>query len=190
MENPTNPKRHFELTEKWLSNRADQLRKEYFIPLGSATYGSLIQKRLKPEFEDKVAQLRTLVDLYAQKVREAIGAKIAETRNGLIAALFPQVKASPPKSWLRRSVDGKLSESTIRALLEDEVDRAFGKVEQTFKPTVTCLFKGVNYETITRDPHFREKIEGYFGPDEVRKLFDEHKSSRAQSMQTNLFSDK
>jgi hypothetical protein len=177
---PDNPDLKFELTEDWLNDRATELRKEYFIPLGSSSYGNLIQKRLKTEFEDRVADFKDMVELYAEKVREAIGAKIKETRAGLIAALLPRVKAAPPKSWLRRSVDGKLSDKEVLSRLEQEVDRAFEKVEETFKPTVTCIFKGVNYETITRDPHFREKIEAYFGPEEASKLLDEHDSARGK----------
>ena len=35
--------------------------------------------------------------MYATKVREAIGAKIGETRAELIKALLPRVKAAPPR---------------------------------------------------------------------------------------------
>lgn len=175
---PANSKLKIELTEKWLSDRAEELRKQYFIPLGSQSYGNLIQKRLKPEFEAHVAALRKLVDLYAEKIRETISTKIRGTRASLITALLPRMKAAPPKSWLRRSVDGKLSDNELRTRLEQAIDLAFEKVEETFDPKVTCLFKGVNYETITRDPHFREKIESYFGTEETHKLLDEHESAR------------
>jgi len=177
---PASSEQTMELTEKWLSDRAEELRKEYFIPLGSSSYGNLIQKRLKPEFEAHVEVLKEIVKVYAAKVRTTIGTKIRETRANLIAALLPRVKSAPPKSWLRRSVDGNLSERELRTRLEQEIDRAFEKVEETFSPTVTCVFKGVNYETITKDPHFREKIEAYFGAEEARKLLDEHDSARGQ----------
>lgn len=178
VEDPTDVQQQIELTEKWLSDQADELRKDYFIPLGSSSYGNLIQKRRKPEFEAKVARLKKLVELYATKVREAIGEKIGETRAELIKALLPRVKAAPPPTWLQRSVDGQLGDETILARLENEIDGAFKTVKQTFSPTITCLFKGVNYATITKDPHFREKIEAYFGADEAKKLFEEYEASK------------
>jgi hypothetical protein len=183
---PAKSEESIELTEKWLSDKAAALRKDYFIPLGSS-YGNLIQKRRKPEFENGVAQLRALVDLYAVRVRETIATEIAVTRGGLIAALLPRVKAAPPRSWLSRTVDGRISDADLRARLEQVVDEAFASVEQSFEPTLTCVFKGVSYETITEDPHFRKKIEGYFGPEGIRKLLEEHDSSPGQPTQPSLF---
>ena len=180
IKDPADRKQEIELNEAWLSEQADELRKKYFIPLGSSSYGNFIQKRLKPEFESHVARLRDLVALYAEKVREAIGAKIGETRAELIQALLPRVKAAPPQSWLKRSVDGHLNDGMIRERLEGEIDAAFENVEQTFNPTVICLFKGVNYATITKDPHFRNKIEAYFGTDEAKTLFEEYEAAKSK----------
>jgi hypothetical protein len=52
---PADPMLKVKVTEKWLSKQADILRKEYFIPLGSSSYGNLILKRRKVEFEKGVA---------------------------------------------------------------------------------------------------------------------------------------
>ena len=174
------PSPELTVSEKWLGKEAARIRDEYFIPLGSSAYGNLILKRRKKEFEADVARLRTLVETYAEKVKSSIASKVTETRDSLVAALFPRVKANPPESWLRRSFDGKLSEDTLRQRLEVEVDRAFEKVKQDFKPKVVCIFKGVNYETITADKHFRERIEAHFGKDEAAKLLSEHDASRAK----------
>jgi hypothetical protein len=172
------------VTEEWLSKEADRLRKKYFIPLGSAAYGNLILKRLKPEFEAEVERLKSIVEAYAKEVTSSIKAKIAETRDDLIKALFPRVKAAPPPSWLRKSVDGRLSDQALQQRLEEEVDRAFEKVEEAFEPKVACIFKGVNYETITADDHFRDKIEAHFGKEEAAKLLSEYDASRAQQPAT------
>jgi hypothetical protein len=97
---------------------------------------------------------------------------------------LPRLKAAPPQDWLQRSVDGTLEETTIQSRLESEIDAAFASVEQTFKPIVTCFFKGVNYATITADPHFRTKIEEYFGPAEAKKLFEEYDASKGKETKT------
>jgi hypothetical protein len=183
---PASLERKLKISEKWLGKQADKLRKEYFIPLGSSSYGNLILKRLKAKFQDDVVRLKALVDLYADKVRASISEKVCATRDDLIKALFPRIKAAPPASWLQRSVDGKLSDETLMQRLEEEVDQAFAGVDQDYKPTLTCLFKGVNYETITSDKNFRERIEDYFGSEEASRLLSEYDASRAQQQSPSL----
>jgi len=177
---PSGSDRRLKITEKWLAKQADKLRKEYFIPLGSSSYGNLILKRLKAKFQEEVDRLRSLVDSYAQKVRAEIAGKIDSTRGALIDALLPRLKAAPPASWLHHTVDGKLSDAALRQLLEDAVERTFAEVNQEYKPVLTCLFKGVNYETITADEHFRKRIEEHFGSEEAAKLLAEYDASPAQ----------
>jgi tRNA U54 and U55 pseudouridine synthase Pus10 len=174
---PANTKVKLKVTEKMLQDEADKLRKEYFIPLGSSSYGSLILKRQKPEFEEKVKRLRTLVQAYADCVRKDIAKAIAATRDDLLGALWPRIKAAPPKQWLKRSADGHLSENALGMRLEEEVDKAFDKVEESFDPKVVCLFKGVTYQTITSDKHFRSAVEKFFGKEESEKLFSEYEAS-------------
>jgi hypothetical protein len=176
---PAEPKAKLKVSEKWLSDEADRLRKDYFIPLGSGSYGNLILKRLKPEFEAGVERLRKLVGSYAEKTKASIADKIQGTRDDLIKELFPRIKAAPPPKWLKRSVDGKLSAVELRQRLESEVDKAFTQVEQGFDPKVVCIFKGVNYETITGDQHFRSKISAYFGAEDAAKLLAEYDATRA-----------
>ncbi len=177
---PNDAKITLKVTEKWLTDEAARLRKEYFIPLGSKTYGNLILKRHKPEFEEQVKRLTSLVESYAEHVRKSIEERVSATRDNLIEALYPRVKAAPPKGWLNRTVDGKLSDEALRQRLEIEVDQAFEEVEQSFNPVVTCLFKGVNYETIVKDEHFRKRIEAHFGKEESTKLLSEYNAARAQ----------
>jgi hypothetical protein len=174
---PANPNVKLMVTEKVLQDEATKLRKDYFIPLGSSSYGSLILKREKSEFEAKVERLRALVKAYADCVRMDIAKAIGATRQDLLKALWPRIKAAPPKQWLKRSVEGQLSDDALGMRLEEEVDKAFDKVEQGFAPTVVCLFKGVTYQTITSDKHFRSAVEKFFGKEESEKLFSEYEAS-------------
>jgi hypothetical protein len=182
LSDPDSVNKTLEVNEKWLSAEADRLRKEFFIPLGSKSYGNLILKRLKPAFEKQVTRLKALVDAYAIKVSESITAAIRDTRDDLVKALHPRVRAAPPASWLRRSVDGSLDDPTLLARLEAEVDHAFAKVQQSFKPTLACVFKGVTYETICGDQHFQERMIAHFGKEEAAKLLSEHDASRASDL--------
>jgi hypothetical protein len=179
---PHEPKRMLKVTEKWLGAEAKQIRDDYFISLGSSSYGNLILKRRKDDFQRKVERLSSLVDVYAEKVREAITAKVKNTRDNLIKTLFPRVKAAPPPDWLAQSVDGSLEDEVVLERLTGGIDKAFGKVQETFAPVVTCLFKGVQYETITGDPRFRKRIEKYFGKKDAARLLSEYDASRAEDL--------
>lgn len=180
LSDPRNPKETLKISEKWIGKEADRLRKEYFIPLGASSYGNLILKRRKAEFQREVSRLKALVAIYAGNVCALISEKVYATRDDLIKALFPRIKAAPPGNWIQRSVDGRLGEEALMQRLQEAVDQAFTNVDQDYQPTLTCLFKGVNYETITADKHFRERIEEYFGRDEASHLLSEYDASRAE----------
>lgn len=177
---PADPKAEVKVTEKWLADEAGRIRRDYFIPLGSSSYGNLILKRMKTAFQQKVVRLETLMQCYAAKVRESIAAEIQGTRENLAKALYLILKEAPPADWTKYSVSGKLTEDEIRQRLDDELGQAFEKVQESFSPRVTCIFKGVQYETITQDKHFRERIEKYFGKDAAAQLLSEYDASRAQ----------
>ena len=179
MQDPLDPKKSHKVTEKWISDEAGRLRKEYLIPMGAGTYGNLILKRNKEEFVQGAERIRSLVTAYAEHVRQEIRGKIAQTRDALIEALLPGVAATPPRSWLKQSVDGTLSEATLRNRLGAGVDAAFKTVAEEFDPRVIWVFKGVNYETIKQDDNFRERLEKHFGKDEAAKLLSEYDASRA-----------
>jgi hypothetical protein len=176
---PADSGRKFKVTEKWLGAEAKKIRDEFFIPLGSSSYGNLILKRSKADFQKRVDRLKSFVDTYAAEVRETITSKIQITRGKLIDTLYPRVKAAPPPAWLARTVYGTMNDGEILRRLSEEVDHAFEKVKDSFAPVVTCIFKGVQYETITKDEHFRKKIEEYFKDDAAQLLF-EYDASRAE----------
>lgn len=168
------------VTEKWLADRAKELRDTYFIPLRSSSYGNLILRRTKADFQEKLAWFASMLEMYADLVRKNIAARIKETRDSLVKSLYPRVAAAPPAAWLSRSVSGTLKPEYLLKRLEEEVDRAFERVADDFYPAISCVFKGVQYETITEDPHFRQQIENYFGQEEASKLLFEYEASRAE----------
>jgi hypothetical protein len=176
---PLAPKEPRPVTEKWLIHEANQLRKDYLIPMGVGNYGNLILKRNKGDFVIGAERIKTMVTAYAAHVRQEIRGKIAQTRDSLVEALLPGVTASPPRSWLKQSVEGTLGEPTLRSRLGAAVDVAFKTVEIEFDPRVTWVFKGVTYETIKQDDHFRERLEKHFGKDDAAKLLSEYEASRA-----------
>jgi hypothetical protein len=186
---PGNKEVKLNVDEKWLRDQANKLRDDFLIPLGSSSYGNLIFKRHKSEFLKRKDRIATVMDLYAEAVRSSIEEKLTKTRSDLVAALWPRIKGSPPESWVRWTVDGTLDESAKRARLEDEVNGAFSLADLHFSPTVVCLFKGVNYDTIKSDQRFRKGIEKHFrekklGEEELHKLFSEFDASPAQDQVT------
>jgi hypothetical protein len=136
-------------------------------------------KRNKDEFIRGAERIESLVTAYATHVRQEIRGKIVQQRDALVEALLPGVTATPPRSWLKQSVDGKLSEATLRNRLEAVVDAAFKTIAEEFDPRVIWVFKGVAYETIKQDDSFREGLEKHFGKDEAAKLLSEYAAARA-----------
>jgi hypothetical protein len=177
IEDPDDASRKIKLTEEYFAKEAKELRKK-LKSLG--TYGSLIQKRHKPSFEAGIERLRNLLTIYADLVKANIAAKIKETRDGLVESLHKRVKVAPPKKWLDDSLDGTLDDAALLSRLEHAVDEAFLSVEESFDPSITCIFKGVHYETITQDPKFRERVEQHFSKDDAAKLLFEYNASRAE----------
>lgn len=171
------------IDEKWLNQRALKIRKDYFIPLGTATHGNLILKRRKAAFLAEVQKFGELVDLYAAEVEKNMERMLHQTMDDLVESLFQRVKASPPVSWLERSVSGHLSDDDLRQRLEQELDQAFADLKDSYEPKVECVFKGVNYETITSDKDFRQGIEKFFGKREALELLSEYDASRAKDTQ-------
>ena len=169
------------VSETWLAKEADRLRKTFFISLGSSAHGSLIQKRLKPEFLAEVDRLRRLMEAFAEQVQAAIAGKIQQTQVELTNALFPRVRAAPPADWLRRTATGRLDDDLLRQRLKDAIATAFGRAHESYTPRLTVVFKGVNYDTIVSDSHFREKITEYFGEVEAQQLLSEYDASRART---------
>jgi hypothetical protein len=177
IDNPDDSQRKIKLTEQYFVREAKELRRK-LKSLGS--YGNLILRRHKQPFEAGVERLRMLLKIYADLVRENIATRVKQTRDRLIDSLYKRVKANPPQQWLDNSVDGILDDAALRRHLENAIDEAFRQVEETFEPTITCIFKGVHYETITQDPIFRQRIEQCFGKADAAKLFTQYDASRAE----------
>jgi len=189
IQDPENKEIKFKVDEKWFRDQANKLRDDFLIPLGSSSYGNLIFKRHKAEFLKRKDRIATVMEFYAKAVRSSMEEKLTETRRDLVDALWPRIKASPPESWVRWTVDGSMDDTAKKSRLEDEVDGAFRKADLEFSPTVVCLFKGVNYETITADQRFRKGIEKHFrekslGEEELQKLFSEFDASPVQDQIT------
>ena len=165
------PGETLEVTEKYLAQEAQKLRKE-LIPLGD--HGNAILKRKREEFERRVDVFKNLIFRYAAKAREGLVEEIAETKIRLMEDLMPALVRNPPKEWKAKSVTAELDETRIRELLSEELDKVLRGVSSQFAPKVTLIFKGVTYATIVSDPSFRERLEVYFGPSEAAKLFHEH----------------
>jgi hypothetical protein len=169
-----------EVNEKWFADEARNLREFYIISLGSSSYGSLIQKRLKPEFLRKVDRFKKVLAAYALLVRKDMETKIQETRGSLLKSLLPGMVASPPPEWKAASLFDTLTPEKIESRLESVVDQAFKKVDQSFSPKVVCIFKGVRYETIVEDEDFIKRLVEYFGEEEIAHLLSVHEASRAE----------
>lgn len=168
-------KKTCKLSEETIWDEAKRIRK-LLIPLGD--YGSVILKRKKTQFQKQVDRLKMMVEVFSEKVQQQIEAEIATARERLVKDLAPGLKEKPPKEWVERSRTGKLTLSRVRELLDEELNRVFATISRELHPQVICIYKDVTYTTIVNDPKFREKLEAYFGKEDVKALFEEHHAAR------------
>ncbi|MBI5513283.1 MAG: hypothetical protein HY909_05910 [Deltaproteobacteria bacterium] len=98
---------------------------------------------------------------------------VVDIRKALEEALVPRLLAAPPVSWKRRSITGTLGDEDIKRHLGHVMDGAFAKTLNEFEPSITVLFKGVTYETITHDEVFQQAIEEQFGNEQANQLLRE-----------------
>jgi len=115
------------------------------------TYGTVVQRSRKAEFEKAVAELRTSVEAFQTKVKEELQATMDKTQKSLCEALLPSLRQTPPKAWIP-SNSAKPDDATLRQFLQDTLRKAFGSADQLIKHmSVNTLFKGVTYEMLTED---------------------------------------
>src|SRR5262249_29531992 len=91
-------------------------------------YGNVVLRAVKPEFEEKVEQLRRCIEFFKRAVAKNLAQAMERNRETLVEALFPSVMKSPPDRW-RKYFASSPDSNTIRRLLENEITQASGPPE-------------------------------------------------------------
>jgi hypothetical protein len=110
-------------------------------------YGNVVVRTVKPEFEQRVEQLRRCVERFGRIAARRLQGAIDRNREALVDAFLPAVLQSPPRTW--RKYGPNLNPDDARRLLGEEFRVLFGEATSLIRRmNVRVLFKGVTYETL------------------------------------------
>ena len=177
------------ITERDITRMARRLR-EFLVPVGD--YGNVIAKKRVSAFEQEVEVFRKKVAFYKRGTNREISKKVEDIKKRLIQELAPGLVETPPRLWLRSTLDGRLTSDQIEGRLSDALDGVFKGIGDSFDPKVLIVYKDVTYTTI-QDPGFKTKLEKFYGKNAITKLLDEYDAAREvrskESNQETLFPD-
>ena len=170
-----------------LSGERLQRAKAWLVKTYLATlpgYGNVVLRSVKPEFEEKVEQLRRCIELFKRSVTKGLAEAMERNRETLVDALFPTVVSDPPARW-RKHYGSTPDKATIKRLLENEIVQASGTPERLVgEMKLKAVFKGVTYESLSDDKFMEAARKALPG---LPELHSEYDAAKAQDQQHSLF---
>lgn len=130
------------------TKKVDRLRKDYSVSLGPR-YGSIILRKMRPEFDAEVEALRSEMEELTKNVETDLQKAIDENRDKLVELLLPGFVKSPPKRHRSRSlfeITNETAPDLIRADLEKFIPRATALIGNM---QLNCDYKEMTYEMVT-----------------------------------------
>jgi hypothetical protein len=156
-----------ELSGRHLLQEKKAIMDEFLILLPG--YGSVVMGERKKEFEERVRELESQVAEFKRTVETQLQAAMDRNQKVLIDALFPAVKANPPKRWKRL---GELDDARLKQVLEKEIQKAFQTAKELVGDMkVKCLIKGVTQELIKSEEFIAVAREAIPGLDEFHSEY-------------------
>lgn len=126
--------------------------KNYVVTLPG--YGNVVLRSVKPDFQEKVAQLERCIQLFKREVEKRLEKAMEANRKPLVEALLPTVLSNPPQHW--RKFGATHDQKTTRDLLERELAQAAGSAKSLLGDMkLKVLFKDVTFESLS-DNKFME----------------------------------
>ncbi|NLS97580.1 MAG: hypothetical protein GXX96_36030 [Planctomycetaceae bacterium] len=149
-------------------------------------YGNVVLRSVKPEFEEKVEQLRRCIELFKRSVMKKLAQAMDRNRETLVGALLPSILSSPPARW-RKHYGANPDRETLQRLLENEIIQTSGTPERLVgEMKLKVVFKGVTYESLS-DKKFmeiaRKALPG------LPELHTEYDAAKAKDNQKTLFNE-
>ena len=161
-----------------LRSAKQEIAKKFLVVLPK--HGTVIRRQDKKAFTEAITSLRKSIEAFSKVKQQQMEASMAANRKRLVDGLLPSVLKTKPDRWARYAQD----EATVRRLLDRELTRAFGTVEDLLRALrLDVRFKGVTYEML-QDPNFQNAAQK--GLPELEFLHDEHEAARAALRDSEL----
>jgi hypothetical protein len=128
--------------------KVDRVRHDYTRPLGSR-YGSVILRKIRPEFDQRVQKLKTEMAQLSAEVEAELQSAINESREKLIKMLLPGFIQHLP-AHLRAQSLFEISEDKARKHLENALDHEIpAAANLVSRMELNCDYKDITYEMLT-----------------------------------------
>jgi len=158
-----------ELSSKGLTEDRNRLVKKHLRHIPG--HGAVIQRTAKEVFLADFKKLKEAVTTFREQVKQVLDAKLKQRREALQVQLLPVVTKGPPRRWQRSAFFDAKNPASIRGMLQDDLEKAFGTAEQLVgEMDATVVFKAVTYESL-RDQKFMELARAAFPA--LQRLYDE-----------------
>jgi hypothetical protein len=164
----------FSRNVKAIEAKVKKLRDDFVKPLGKR-YGSVILRKLRPEFDKRVSALREELELLSKAVKVELGNEINSSREQLVAMLLPGLMKNPPQKLLSELQSG-LNEGIAKEFIGEELDREIPEVERLIgEMQLNCDYKDVTFDMLT-DKAFIDAIEEKYKRANFSKLYSEQET--------------
>lgn len=161
-----------------LRQKVHRLRTDYACPLGKR-YGSIILRRIRPEVDEKVEQLRNEIKSLSESIETSLQEAIDDNRKKLVEMLLPGVKNNPPIYLRARAAHG-ITDETAREYVEKELDQEIPDAKSLItKMQLHCDYKDITYEMLT-DKGFVDLVKKKFRLD-IETLHSEETAAGERS---------
>jgi len=114
-------------------------------------YGNVVLRAVKPEFQERVAQLERCIELFKRAVKQRLERAMEANRKTLVESLLLSVLSSPPTHW-RKYYGSNPDKGIVRQLLEQELASVAGSPESLVGDMkLKTVFKGVTCELLSNE---------------------------------------
>ena len=166
------------LTEEFLQDKKREIIKSYLISLPS--YGNIVLRGNKEEFEDWVECLRADVKLFKEGVADELQKNMGKNASALVDALLPAVQQNPPKKYTK-IYGSNISKEQLRIKLEEDILESFGCADNLVEDMIVKLiFKDIAYESLIDEKFLSLVHERISDVESIHVEYDAAKASKTQ----------
>lgn len=179
---------------RWSEAELEKQRKALYTDflINVPSFGHVIMRNRRSEFDNRISLLTKQIEAYRATIEETIGGMLVDAISNLAKnTLLNRVRANIPARYKKFLSSNNPTDDELLCMIENDLERAFGGVRGMFNPVLSCIFKGVTYESI-QDENFKkvltEAMRKAGGEGVVRHLFREYNAApEAKDNQKGLF---
>jgi len=169
------------LSSKALEDELNEIRKHFTPSLGK-DHGRVVLKAAKPTLLERLAGLRTKLEVHQKKVETELQTKLDESKSQVVEYYLPLAKTNPPDALIGSLL--MVTDDDIRKWIEEELSTVFPDAEGLIqKMILDDRYKDVTFETLNR-PDFLDSVKDAFPRINWEKAYNEFKAAGERGIKT------